>query len=77
MMKNAFYFTLKAFFVLKRFKFLCWLFGQVEKRIDLRDKVNFKNYITTWETNNWNAHITQYVNKKRQLENEIWSVDRV
>ena len=57
MMENAFYFTLKALFVLKRFKFLCWLFGQVEKRLDLKDKVNFKNYITTWETNNWNAHV--------------------
>ena len=31
MMKNAFYFTLKAFFVLKIFKFLSWLFGQAEK----------------------------------------------
>ena len=31
MMKNAFYFTLKALFVLKIFKFLSWLFGHVEK----------------------------------------------
>ena len=31
MMKNAFYFILKAFFVLKIFKFLSWLFGHVEK----------------------------------------------
>ena len=30
-MKNAFYFTLKARFVLKIFKFLSWLFGHVEK----------------------------------------------
>ena len=29
MMKNAFYFTLKALFVLKIFKFLPWLFGYV------------------------------------------------
>ena len=28
-MKNAFYFTLKAFFILKVFKFLSWLFGHV------------------------------------------------
>ena len=28
-MKNAFYFTLKALFVLKIFKFLSWLFGHV------------------------------------------------
>ena len=31
MLKNAFYFTLKALFVLKIFKFLSWLFGHVEK----------------------------------------------
>ena len=29
--KNAFYFTFKALFVLKIFKFLSWLFGHVEK----------------------------------------------
>ena len=33
-MKNAFYFTLKALFVWKMFKFLSWLFGHVEKRLD-------------------------------------------
>ena len=31
MMKNAFYFTLKALFVLKIIKFFSWLFGQVGK----------------------------------------------
>ena len=31
MMENAFYFILKALFVLKIFKFLSWLFGHVEK----------------------------------------------
>ena len=34
MMKNASYFTLKAFFLLKIFKLLCWLFGQVKKQLD-------------------------------------------
>ena len=34
MMKNAFYFTLKALFILKIFKFLFWFFGHVEKRLD-------------------------------------------
>ena len=34
MMKNAFYFLLKARFVLKIFKFLFLLFGHVEKRLD-------------------------------------------
>ena len=33
-MKNACYFTLNALFVLKIFKFLSWLFGHVEKRLD-------------------------------------------
>ena len=41
MMKNAFYVTLKALFFLKIFKFLSWYFGHVEKRVDLKDKVNF------------------------------------
>ena len=34
MMKNAFYFTLKALFVLKIFEFFSWIFGHVEKRLD-------------------------------------------
>ena len=34
MMKNAFYFTLKALFVLKIFQFLSRLFCHVEKRLD-------------------------------------------
>ena len=33
-MKNAFYFSLKAPFVLKIFKLLSLLFGHVEKRLD-------------------------------------------
>ena len=32
-MKNAFYFILKALFVLKIFKFLSWDFGHVEKTV--------------------------------------------
>ena len=32
--KNAFYLTLKALFVLKIFKFLSWIFGPLEKRLD-------------------------------------------
>ena len=31
MIKNAFYFPLKALFVLEIFKFLSWLFGHIEK----------------------------------------------
>ena len=32
-MRNVFYFTLKALYVLKIFQFLFWFFGQVEKRV--------------------------------------------
>ena len=34
MMKNTFYFTSKALFVLKIFMFLSWIFGHVSKRLD-------------------------------------------
>ena len=34
MVRNAFYFTLKALFVLQIFKILSWLFGHVTKRLD-------------------------------------------
>ena len=34
MMKNAFYFTSKAVFFLKIFKFMSRLFGHVSKRLD-------------------------------------------
>ena len=41
MMKNAFYFMLKAFFFFEIFIFLSRLFGYVEKRLDNKAKVNF------------------------------------
>ena len=41
-MKNVFYFTVKSLFVIRIFKFLSWLFGHVEKRLDYKDKINFK-----------------------------------
>ena len=43
-MRNAFYFTLKALFVLKIFKFLFWLFGHVGKQLDKKTNVDFKFY---------------------------------
>ena len=64
MMKNASYFTLKALFVLKIFKFLSWLFGHVAKRLDKKDMVEFKfNDITACLTNNFDTHIAQYLEK--------------
>ena len=41
-MKNIFYFTLKALFFLKIFNFLSSLFGHVEKQFDKNDKFYFK-----------------------------------
>ena len=56
-MKNTSYFTVKALFVLKIFKFLSSIFGQVEKQLDQEDMVNFKIYgVKAWETNNGNIH---------------------
>ena len=64
MSKIYFYFTLKALFVLNIFKFLSWLFGHVEKRLDSKDKVSLKIYdVSTWSTNNYNTHIAQYLIK--------------
>ena len=59
--KNVFYFISKALFVLEIFKLSSWLFGHVAKRLDKKDKVNFRFYgITAWLTNNCNTHIAQY-----------------
>ena len=78
MMKNAFCFTSKDLLVLKIFKFLSLLFGHVAKRLDKKDKDNFKFYdITDWLTDKRNKHIAQYFEKQRQSENEIRSANRM
>ena len=60
--KYAFYFMLKALFVLEIFKFLPWLFGYVEKRLDKKTKVNFKIYgVTDWTKNNYSTCIVQFL----------------
>ena len=64
MMKNAFYFIIKALSVLKVFNFLSWLFDHVEKQLDEKDKVNSKIYdVTTLITYNYNTHIVLYPTK--------------
>ena len=56
MMKNAFYFTSKALFILKIFKFLSWRLGHVAEQLDYNDKVNFKFHdVTAWLTSNCNT----------------------
>ena len=53
MMKNTFYFTLKALFVLEIFKFLFLLVVHVGNLLDKKAKVNFKIYgFTNWIKNN-------------------------
>ena len=60
-MRNAFYFTLIALFVLKIFTFLSWLFGYIGKRFDQKVKVNFKIYdFAGWTANNSNTHCPIY-----------------
>ena len=72
MMKNAFYFMLKVFFVLEMSTFLAWFFYYIEKRLDKKTMANLKTYgVTDRATNNCNTHITQYLKKKGQSGNEI------
>ena len=76
MMKNAFYFMLKAIFALPIFTFSPYLFDHVGKWLDKKAKVNIKIYdITGWIVNN--IHITQHLQKQKQLGNKIWSVIRI
>ena len=64
MMKNAFYFTSKAPFVLNIFRFLSCLFRHVAKRLDKKDKIIFNFHdVSAWITNNCNTHIVQYLDK--------------
>ena len=67
-MKNAFYFILKALFVLRIFKFLSWLFGHVGKTAWLERQDEFQNSdVTTCSTNNYNTqYISQEVETTRQ-----------
>ena len=62
LLKNAFYLTLKALFVLKIFKFLSSHFSLVEKLLD--QKNSFEVYYgTAWERNNCTAHFDQYLKR--------------
>ena len=50
--------------ILKIFKFFSWLFGHVAKRLDEKDKIDFKFYDdTAWLASNRNKHIVQYFEK--------------
>ena len=62
MIKNAFCFTLKAFLVLKIFKFLSWIFGHVEKKAWLERCGWFQIWCHNL-VNNFNMHIAKYLIK--------------
>ena len=50
--------------ILRYLNFCLDLFGMQKKRLDCKDKVNFKiDHVTTWLTNNCNTHIAQYLKK--------------
>ena len=64
MMKNPFYFMLKAPYFLKIFKFLFCFFVHVAKQLDMKVKVNLKFYgVTDRQPNNNNTQNTRYFNK--------------
>ena len=78
MVKNPFYFILKAPFFLEVFTFLSRFCGYIEKEPDKKTIVNFKIYdVTDWTKSNYNTHIIQYLKTKRQSSNEIWSVNKI
>ena len=58
MFKNAYFFMLKALFILEMFTFLYLPFDYAEKRLDKKPMVNFEIYgVTDWTSNNYNTHI--------------------
>ena len=58
-----------AFFI---FEISVLTFGQTEKRLDNKDKINFEIYdVTDWTKNNCNTQIAQYLTKERHSGNEI------
>ena len=60
MMKNVFYFALKALFVLKILSFCLDFLVMLKNCLVKEEKVNFKiDDVATLETNNCNTHIDQ------------------
>ena len=64
-----FYFTLKAFFVLKISNFFLnsrlfyFFLGHAEKRLDKKAEINFKIYDVIYSRmNNYNTHIAEHIN---------------
>ena len=80
-MKKAF-FLKKAPLLLKIFIFFVLTFWSCRKNNLItkirKDQVNFEIYsVTGWIKNNCNTLIAQYLKNSSQLDNEIWSVNRI
>ena len=59
--KNAFYFILKALLILEIFTFLSWLFNLAEKWFDKKAKASFRKCdVTDWTADEYKTHIAQY-----------------
>ena len=55
-MKNAFYFILKALFVLKIFTFLSYVLVMWKKQLNYKEKVNFSICdVKAWLKSNYNT----------------------
>ena len=77
MMKSAFYFMLKALFVLEIFTFFVLTFFYRKWSLK-KAMVIFKIYdITEWTTNNYNTHIVHYLKKQWKADNDIWSANGI
>ena len=75
-MKNAFYFILKAPFVLKLFECLPWLFDHVEKK-DLIRKIRLISKFMTSQTGSQANTIHILANISRSKGNETMKFDQV
>ena len=73
-----FFISSEKLFSFSRYFSFCYDFlAMWEKQLD-KDRVNFEVHdVTTWFTNNCNAHIARYLTKKRQPDNEIWPINRI
>ena len=80
MMKSAFYFILKALFILKIFKFLSWLFSHVQYKKGLIRKMRLISKFMTSQPGKQTvaAHILSNISRsKERSDNRIWSVNRI
>ena len=63
MMENAFKYILKALFVAKIFRLLSW---HMKKRLDKKDRVNFRIYdVTNWMKQTITIHILPNISRSK------------